>query len=97
MIKLKNILLEKKELGPNFIKNIKSLTNRNNHTEARIELAKAVGDKRLVLFYTSMLNLNQVFQGYPGELVKLNNKMEKVLYKQLLRTYSNYDEIYNAL
>ena len=44
-----------------------------------------------------MLELNDVFQGYPPELSKLNSKMEKELYKQLVRTYKNYDEIYGAL
>ena len=97
MIKLKNILLEKKELGPKFIQNIKSLTNRNNHTEARIELAKAVGDKRLLLFYESMLNLNKVFQGYPGELQKLMKMMEKQLYKSIKRYYANAEEIIKTL
>ena len=97
MIKLKNILLEKKELGPKFIQNIKSLTNRNNHTEARIELAKAVGDKRLLLFYESMLNLNKVFQGYPGELQKLMKMMEKQLYKSIKRSYANAEEIIKTL
>ena len=97
MIKLKNILLEKKELGPKFIQNIKSLTNRNNHTEARIELAKAVGDKRLLLFYESMLNLNKVFQGYPGELQKLMKMMEKQLYKSIKRSYANAKEIIGSL
>jgi hypothetical protein len=97
MIKLKNILLEKKELGPKFIQNIKSLTNRNNHTEARIELAKAVGDKRLLLFYESMLNLNKVFQGYPGELQKLMKKMENQLYKSIKRSYANAEEIIGLL
>ena len=44
-----------------------------------------------------MKELNDVFGGYGSELSKLNQKMEKELYKQLYRTYSNYDDIYNAL
>ena len=97
MIKLKDILLEKKELNPRFIKDIAKMTDRNNHTLARFQLAKYMGNSKLTKFYTAMEQLNDVFGGYGPELSKLNAKMEKELYKQLLRTYSNYDEIYNAL
>ena len=41
--------------------------------------------------------MNDVFNGYPPELQKLNHKMEKDLYRELLRNYSNYEDIYNAL
>ena len=48
-------------------------------------------------FYKAMEQLRDVFNGYGPELSKLNQKMEKELYRQLLRTYKNYDDIYNAL
>ena len=97
MIKLKNILLEKKELGPKYIKWISRMTQRNNHTEARLELAKALKNKKLVKFYKAMAELNDVFNGYPPAASKLNQMMEKELYRQLTRTFSNYEEIYKAL
>jgi len=40
MIKLKDILIEKKELGGALINKIERLTDINNHNEARLELAK---------------------------------------------------------
>ena len=49
------------------------------------------------MFYKAMKQLNNVFGGYGAELSKLNAKMEKELYRQLYRKYSNYDEIYDAL
>ena len=103
MIKLKDILNEKqqlnekKKLDQKYLDKVHKFTQRNNHTEARIFLSTMMGNKKLVKFYKAMLDLNDVLGGYPSELSKLNAKMEKVLYKQLLRTYSNYDEIYNAL
>ena len=42
MIKLKEILTEAKELDSKIIKKMAALTDRNHHTEARIELAKAL-------------------------------------------------------
>ena len=97
MIKLKNILLEKKEFKKPFLEKLKFLTQRNDHTEARIYLSTMMQNKKLEMFYKAMKQLNNVFGGYGAELSKLNAKMEKELYRQLLRTYKNYDDIYNAL
>ena len=97
MIKLKNILLEKKDLDASIVKHIGILTDRNAHTEARIFLSKQLKNKKLVKFYKAMSDLRDVFGGYDGHLSKVNEKMEKELYRQLYRTYSNYDDIYGAL
>ena len=97
MIKLKNILLEKKDLNPRFIKDVAKMTQKNQHTLARFQLAKYMGNKKLSKFYAAMEQLNDVFGGYGPELSKLNQKMEKELYRQLVRNFSNYDEIYKAL
>ena len=54
MIKLKNILLEKKELDSKTIQKVAALTDRNNHTESRMLLAKVMGDKKLFTAYQSI-------------------------------------------
>ena len=54
-------------------------------------------NNKLSKFYTAMEQLNDVFGGYGPELSKLNAKMEKELYRELVRTYSNYEDIYKAL
>ena len=97
MIKLKNILLEKKELDSKKIAEIEKLTKRNNHTTARQYLAYWSGNEKLRTYYLAMAQLLDVFNGYGPELTRLNKKMEKELYRHLVRTYKNYDEIYNAL
>ena len=97
MMKLKNLILEKKELNPRFIKDIAKMTDSNNHLLARFQLAKYLGNDKLSLYYSSAENMNKVFGHTPPELSKLNQKMEKELYKQLYRKFSNYDDIYNAL
>ena len=51
MVKLKTLLTEKKELGSAYIEKIRMLTQRNNHTMARLELAKLVGSKQHMKFY----------------------------------------------
>ena len=97
MIKLKDILTEKKEMPSNGLQKIAKLTDGNNHTEARRLLSSWMGNDKLMSFYEAMGTLNKVFNGFPPELSKLNSKMEKELYKQLLRAYKNYDAIYDAL
>ena len=97
MIKLKDILLEKKELNPRFIKDIAKMTDRNNHILARFTIAKYLGNDKLSKFYQACNILNGVFGHTPQELSKLQQKMEKELYRELIRRYSNYDAIYDAL
>ena len=103
MIKLKDIinekkqLNEKKELDTRFITQIHMLTQKNNHTLARFQLSKYMGNKKLSKFYAAMEQLNDVFGGYGPELSKLNQKMEKELYKAIQKTYLNSAEIIGLL
>ena len=97
MIKLKNILLEKKDLDSKVIKTVEKYTQMNRHTDARIILSKALKNKRLIKFYDAMYELNDVFCGYGPELSKLNQMMEKELYKDIKRNYSNAKDIIGSL
>ena len=97
MIKLKNILLEKKKLDQRFLDDIHKMTQRNNHTLARFQLSKYMGNKKLSKFYAAMEQLNDVFGGYGPELSKLNQKMEKELYKQIKKKYANSAEVIGLL
>ena len=90
-------LLEKRELDSKYVKTVIFHTRHNNHTEARIFLSHMMRDKKLTKFYKAMKELNDVFGGYGGELSKLNQKMEKELYKAIKKQYSNAKEIIGAL
>ena len=90
-------LNEKRELPTNGITKIHTLTQRNNHTEARRLLSSWMGNDKLMSFYEAMETLNKVFNGFPPELSKLNQKMEKALYKDLKKSYANADIIIDAL
>ena len=97
MIKLKNILLEKREFDSKYVQKVDKMTDSNNHTEARIFLSHMMRDKRLLKFYKAMKELNYVFNGYGPELSKLNQKMEKELYKAIQKQFSNAKEIIGLL
>ena len=97
MIKLKEILTEKKKLDQRFLNQIHKMTQSNNHTLARFQLAKYMGNNKLSKFYAAMEQLNDVFGGYGPELSKLNQKMEKELYKAIKKTYLNSAEVIGLL
>ena len=90
MIKLKNILTEKKELGGAMIKKIDMATDRNNHNEARRLLAVAMGNKKLAKVYTAIEDLNMALGHLPPELSKLRMRMDKELFKQSYSKYSDH-------
>ena len=96
MIKLKNILTEKKELGGAMIKKIDMATDRNNHNEARRLLAVAMGNKKLAKVYTAIEDLNMALGHLPPELSKLRMKMDKELFKQSYSKYSDHNDIVKA-
>ena len=70
---------------------------RNNHSDARVFLSVMMGNKKLEKFYKAMSELNDVFGGYGPELSKLNQKMEKELYKAIKKYYLNSAEVIGLL
>jgi len=99
MIKLKNILLEKKELNPKQIQAIGVLTQRNEHNVSRALVAKdLLKNKQLYDAYMKIDDLADFFGSLPPELSKLRNRMdEKYLKKGLAKTYSNWKELWSEL
>jgi len=95
MIKLKDILIEKKELGGALINKIERLTDINNHNEARLELAKQMKLKNLVKAYEALMVLHDTFNQM-NELMKAREKLDKMLFTGAKRMYSDYDAISGA-
>jgi len=95
MIKLKDILTEKKELGGALINKIDKLTDVNNHNEARLELAKQMKLKNLVKAYEALMVLHNTFNQM-NELMRAREKLDKDLFKQAKKMYSDYDAIHGV-
>ena len=96
MIKLKQILTEKKELGGALINKIERLTDSNNHNMARRVLAMAMRNKRLAQAYAGMEEINIALGYLSPEMRKLRDRMDKKLFKQAKKTYSDYEQIHGA-
>ena len=95
MIKLKHILSEKKDLHQVHIDKIAALTDRNNHTKARMFLAQMIGDKKLVSMYGHIFELSL----YLRDMSKLNvarDRLDKELFRQAERKFSNFKDINGA-
>ena len=104
MIKLKNILLEKKEFPEQDVDMVRKYTHQNNHMSARSHIAyygwSKYGNRNLKKFdefYRLVDKLGDVLGGQGPELSKLVRKMEKPLYREIKKTFSNADDIIRNL
>ena len=95
MMKLKNLLTEKKELGGAMIDKISDLTDRNAHNMARETLAKAMGSRVLVKNYQALSTLHTLFRDM-NDLKDARARLDKMLFAQAEKMYSDYKDIYNA-
>ena len=97
MIKFSGLITEKKELGGAIINTIDRLTDRNNHNEARLVLAKSFLGKNspLVSSYEALITLHNQL-GDMNALMKAREKLDKMLFNGAKRVYGNYDDIHGA-
>ena len=95
MMKLKNLLLEKKELDSSIVSKIQSLTSRNAHNMARETLAKAMGSRVLVKNYQALSTLHTLFRDM-NDLKDARARLDKMLFAQAKTMYDNYNDIHGA-
>ena len=96
MIQLKTLLKEKKEIDSKAVKYMKQLTDRNNHTIARYNLALQMKDKKLMKLYSSIVDIQDAYGSLPHDVSKFRHSLEKELFAKAKKMYSNYDEISKA-
>ena len=95
MIKLKHIISEKKELGGALINKIDDLTDKNAHNMARLTLAKAMRNRILMKNYEALMILHTKFRDM-NDLKSARDRLDKELFAQAKKMYSDYDIIHNA-
>ena len=80
-------------------KKVIAMTDRNDHFGARIEIAKACGDKKLVQIYNALELTHDNYSGAVGNgAIELRNKFSPVLNKAIERKFGKYaDVIQDAL
>ena len=96
MIKLKNILTEKKDLAPNIIADLAKMTDRNNHTAARRDLASHMKNLKYQHIYQSINMIQDKEGNLPTNLRKYRDEVDKKFFALVKRTYGNYNDIHKA-
>ena len=88
----KKTISEKKELGSAYIESIRMLNDNNNHTRARAELARQIGDKRVIKAYEGLMYVEDLLK-QANETIKARTKLDKILFARSKKVFSNHDII----
>ena len=88
---------EAKDLDPATVGQIASLTDRNDHNESLMVLAKALKDKEAIKLLGSIKDMHKVYGHMPSELIGLRNRIFDNLMRQSSKKFSNHKEIYGSL
>ena len=96
MIKLKDILTEKKDLDQKYVKQVAQMTDRNNHSEARQALARGVKDKKLEQAYRNLQKVAD-YMGRANETNVTRQYLDLRLKTALQKKFSNWAEAWGAL
>ena len=95
-MKLKDLITEGKELDQKTIDKIAALTDRNNHTEARIVLAKTLpGSAKIVKAYEAIDTIH-MFLGRANETNVARDALDKILFAKAKAVYTNFSGIWGA-
>tara|TARA_Y100000996_G_scaffold306745_1_gene243594 strand:+ start:1009 stop:1293 length:285 start_codon:yes stop_codon:yes gene_type:complete len=92
MIKMKNILLEKKEFDEKFIRKAMKM----KPIEARIFLSTMINDKKLKSAFEGVKSI-ETYLGYVMKKNDMVNRLDMSLKMGLDKKYSNYQEIIGNL
>ena len=99
MIKLKDLypnqasfLMEKKTLGSAYIDSIRMMTDTNNHTRSIADLARALGDKRLIKAYEGLMAVEDLLRD-ASDTSKARMRLDKMLFARSKKVFSNHDII----
>tara|TARA_B100001109_G_C18477672_1_gene296457 strand:- start:191 stop:481 length:291 start_codon:yes stop_codon:yes gene_type:complete len=95
MIKLKKLMTEGRELPQKDIDYIAKMTDTNNHNQARLHLAQVMKNRQLEKAYQAIITLHLMFNQM-NEMMKARQKLDKMLFQQAKRKYSNFKDIYGS-
>ena len=90
--KNENAIVEKKEMNPKVIEKIAKLTDRNDHNESLLLLAKELRDKEAVKLLGSIKDMHKVYGHMPQELIGLRNAIYDNLMRQSKDKFDNHKE-----
>ncbi len=95
----KNTLNEenRKMFPVDVIKKIAKMTDQNDHTQARIEIAKVLKDKKAVSDLEKVDAEHKRIGHIPYNLIRDRDAVEKKLLKQVKASYVNSNDVHKSL
>ena len=92
-----SVILEKKEMNPKVIEKIAKLTDRNEHNDSLLLLAKELKDRDAIKLLNSIKDMHKVYNSMPRELLDLRNRIFDNLMRQSSSKYSNHKDVDGAM
>jgi len=93
----RNMIVEKKEMNPKVIEKIAKLTDRNDHNESLLLLAKELKDREAIKLLGNIKDMHKVYGHMPQELIGLRNAIFDNLMRQSKNKFANHQDVYGAL
>ena len=90
-------IVQKKEMNPKVIEKIAKLTDRNDHNESLLLLAKELRDKEAVKLLGNIKDMHKVYGHMHQELIGLRNAIYDNLMRQSKDKFDNHKDVYGAL
>lgn len=79
----------------NYLDHISSLTEINNHNEARRVLASYIGKRSLLKSYEALIDLHDHL-GRMNELHEVRTELDKELFSMAEDMFENHDDVLNC-
>ena len=84
------------DMNQKVIDKIAKLTDRNDHNEALLQLAKELKDRSAVKLMTNIKGMHKELGSMPEELITIRNRIHDNLMRQANAKFGNYKDVYNA-
>jgi len=85
-----------KEFPLDVLKKIQQMTDRNDHSSARILAAKTIKNKKMADAYEGIEKVENFFGYTPEGLSQTKYKIDKMMWDYAKKNYSNGQDVYMA-
>ncbi len=97
MKSFKQHISEKKKVSSAMIQKFAQMTDQNQHTEVRVQLAKVVGDKDLIKKYEKLSKDQDKAGSLTEPLQRTRQRLDKELMSKARDEISNVRDVFRAL
>ena len=99
-IKLKDLVKEDMDrvyFDPKMIRTIAKMTDVNDHNEARLMIAKVLGDQKFIDGFEKIIDQHKRIGDMPQNLIKQRDNLTNQMLKHVKARFINSKDVYKAL